>query len=79
MVTGVSRSGHATLDLQNKQSVLTVDTSDEPYGLLTIAESSLTVTTEERDQTINIYVNREFGSSGPCVEYKPKIAHFQRG
>lgn len=60
------------MDLQNRQSVLTVDTSDEPYGLLTIAASSLMVTTEELDQTINIYVNREFGASGLCAEYEQK-------
>lgn len=68
--TGVTTSGHATLDLQNRLAVLTVDTSDEPYGLLTIATSSLMVTTEERDQTINIYVNREFGASGLYAEYE---------
>ncbi|XP_029685938.1 LOW QUALITY PROTEIN: adhesion G-protein coupled receptor V1 [Takifugu rubripes] len=61
---GVASSGHATLDPQHRQAVLTVDTSDEPYGLLSIAPSSLMVTTEERHQTINIYVNREFGASG---------------
>lgn len=66
------------MDSQNRQSVLTVDTSDEPYGLLTIAASSLMVTTEERDQTINIYVNREFGASGPCAEYEQKNAQIQK-
>lgn len=45
-----------------------MDTSDEPYGLLSIAPSSLMVTTEERHQTINIYVNREFGASGLYAE-----------
>lgn len=62
-------TGHAALDVQGSEAVLTVDTSDEPYGLLTIASSSLRVTTEERDRTINIYVNREFGASG-TYEYK---------
>uniref|UniRef100_UPI0037E7935A adhesion G-protein coupled receptor V1 n=1 Tax=Semicossyphus pulcher TaxID=241346 RepID=UPI0037E7935A len=61
---GVVATGHATLDVQGSEAVLSVDTSDEPYGLLTIAPSSLRVTTEERDRTINIYVNREFGASG---------------
>ncbi|KAM9360944.1 adhesion G-protein coupled receptor V1 [Symphorus nematophorus] len=61
---GVAVTGHAALDVQGSEAVLTVDTSDEPYGLLTIAPSSLKVTTEERDRTINIYVNREFGASG---------------
>ena len=63
-------TGHAALDVQGRQAVVTVDTSDEPYGLLTIAPSSVRVTTEERDQTINIYVNREFGASGQWVKYK---------
>ncbi|XP_069555964.1 adhesion G-protein coupled receptor V1 [Brachyistius frenatus] len=61
---GVVVTGHAALDVQGSEAVLTVDTSDEPYGLLSIAPSSLRVTTEERDQTINIYINREFGASG---------------
>ncbi|XP_070760191.1 adhesion G-protein coupled receptor V1 [Enoplosus armatus] len=62
--SGVVVTGHAALDVQGSEAVLTVDTSDEPYGLLTIAPSSLRVTTEERARTINIYVNREFGASG---------------
>lgn len=57
-------SGHAALDAQGSEAVISVDTSDEPYGLLTIAPSSLSVNTEERDRVINIYVNREFGGSG---------------
>ncbi|TKS78901.1 G-protein coupled receptor 98 [Collichthys lucidus] len=61
---GVAVTGHAALDVQDSEAVLTVDTSDQPYGLLIIAPSSLRVTTEERDRTINIYVNREFGASG---------------
>lgn len=62
--TGVVVTGHAALDPQGSEAMLTVDTSDEPYGLLSIASSSLKVTTEERDQIINIYINREFGASG---------------
>ncbi|KAM4746526.1 adhesion G-protein coupled receptor V1 isoform 2-T2 [Anableps anableps] len=61
---GVAVTGHAALDVQGSIAVLTVDTSDQPYGLLTIAPSSLRVSTEERDQIINIYINREFGTSG---------------
>ncbi|XP_031160888.2 adhesion G-protein coupled receptor V1 isoform X2 [Sander lucioperca] len=61
---GVVVTGHAALDVQGREAVLTVDTSDQPYGLLSIAPSSLRVSTEERDRTINIYVNREFGASG---------------
>ncbi|XP_041643632.1 adhesion G-protein coupled receptor V1 [Cheilinus undulatus] len=61
---GVVETGHAALDVMGSEAVISVDTSDEPYGLLTIAPSSLKVTTEERDRTINIYINREFGASG---------------
>ncbi|KAM8885173.1 adhesion G-protein coupled receptor V1 [Spinachia spinachia] len=61
---GVVVTGHAALDVEGSEAVLTVDTSNEPYGLLSIPPSSLRVTTEERDQTINIYVNKEFGASG---------------
>lgn len=68
-------TGHAALDVQGSEAVLTVDTSDEPYGLLTIAPSSLRVTTEEQDQTVNIYVNREFGASGLWAKYEYKNVH----
>uniref|UniRef100_A0A3B5LIK0 Adhesion G-protein coupled receptor V1 n=1 Tax=Xiphophorus couchianus TaxID=32473 RepID=A0A3B5LIK0_9TELE len=61
---GVAVTGRAALDIQGSEAVLTVDTSDQPYGLLTIAPSSLRVSTEERDQIIKIYINREFGTSG---------------
>lgn len=56
-------TGYAALDVQGREAVLTVDTSDKPYGLLTIAPSSLRVATEEGERTIYIYVNREFGAS----------------
>lgn len=52
-----------------------MDTSDEPYGLLTVAPSSLT--TEERHQTVNIYVNREFGASGLYAEKGGEAEHAQ--
>uniref|UniRef100_A0A3P8WCF8 Adhesion G-protein coupled receptor V1 n=1 Tax=Cynoglossus semilaevis TaxID=244447 RepID=A0A3P8WCF8_CYNSE len=69
--SGVVVTGHAALDVQGSEAVLTVDTSDEPFGLLSIAPSSLRVTTEERDRTLNIYINREFGSSGAVnISYK---------
>ncbi|XP_053180894.1 adhesion G-protein coupled receptor V1 [Scomber japonicus] len=61
---GIAVTGHAAFDVQATEAVLSVDTSDVPYGMLTIAPSSLMVTTEERDRTINIYINREFGASG---------------
>uniref|UniRef100_A0A3B4G959 Adhesion G-protein coupled receptor V1 n=1 Tax=Pundamilia nyererei TaxID=303518 RepID=A0A3B4G959_9CICH len=63
-VNSVVVTGHAALDAQGSEAVITVDTSDKPYGLLTIAPTSLRVTTEEREQIIKIYINREFGASG---------------
>ncbi|XP_041856249.1 adhesion G-protein coupled receptor V1 [Melanotaenia boesemani] len=75
---GVVVTGHAALDIQGSQAVLTVDTSDQPFGLLTIAPSSLRVTTEERDQIINIYINREFGASGAVnISYEVKRGSLQ--
>lgn len=65
-------TGHAVLDVQGREAVLTVDTSDVPYGILSIAPSSLRVSTEEQDRTINIYINREFGASGQWAECKDK-------
>ncbi|XP_026199339.1 adhesion G-protein coupled receptor V1 [Anabas testudineus] len=64
---GVVVTGYAALDVKGSETVLTVDTSDKPYGLLTIAPSSLRVTTEESERTINIYINREFGASSGAV------------
>lgn len=73
--TGVVVTGHAALDVQGSEAVLSVDTSDEPYGLLTIAPSSLRVSTEERERTLNIYVNREFGASGQWTNFEHKIMY----
>ncbi|KAM6965415.1 adhesion G-protein coupled receptor V1 [Aplochiton taeniatus] len=61
---GVLATGHAALDAQSREAVVTVETSDKPYGMLSIAPSSLRVTTEEGDRTVNVYINREFGTSG---------------
>ncbi|XP_059909463.1 adhesion G-protein coupled receptor V1 [Gadus macrocephalus] len=61
---GVPVTGQATLDDQGTEAVVTIETSDEPFGMLTIAASSLHMRVEERDQTVNVYVQREFGTSG---------------
>ncbi|XP_062310079.1 adhesion G-protein coupled receptor V1 [Osmerus eperlanus] len=61
---GVLVTGHAALDVRGREAVVTVETSDAPYGMLSIAPSSRSVATAERDGTVQIYVNREFGSSG---------------
>lgn len=60
----MTASGAAVLDAQGQESVVSVEASDEPFGMLSIAASSLRVSTEEKDATIRIYINREFGASG---------------
>ncbi|XP_035235780.1 adhesion G-protein coupled receptor V1 isoform X2 [Anguilla anguilla] len=61
---GVIVTGMAALDIQGREAVVTVEASDEPFGLLSIPPSSLRVFTEERNVTLTIFVNREFGASG---------------
>ncbi|XP_036383544.1 LOW QUALITY PROTEIN: adhesion G-protein coupled receptor V1 [Megalops cyprinoides] len=61
---GVIVTGIAVLDVQGREAVVTVEASDEPYGILSIAPSSLRVTTEEKNVTLKIFINREFGASG---------------
>ncbi|XP_026067280.1 adhesion G-protein coupled receptor V1 [Carassius auratus] len=61
---GVTQTGMAALHAQGREAVVSVEASDEPFGLLSIAPSSLKVTTDEKDTTIRIFLNREFGASG---------------
>ncbi|KAI1900416.1 hypothetical protein AGOR_G00049720 [Albula goreensis] len=61
---GVTVTGMAALDMQSQEAVVTVQASDEPYGMLSIAPSSLRVSTEEENVTLTIFINREFGASG---------------
>lgn len=64
ILSGVTQTGMAALLAQGREAVVSVEASDEPFGLLSIAPSSLKVTTDEKDTTIRIYINREFGASG---------------
>ncbi|XP_017551078.2 adhesion G-protein coupled receptor V1 isoform X2 [Pygocentrus nattereri] len=61
---GVTATGVAALDFQGREAVVSVEASDEPFGMLSIAPSSRSVSTEEKNTTIRIYINREFGASG---------------
>ncbi|KAI7812365.1 putative G-protein coupled receptor 98, partial [Triplophysa rosa] len=61
---GVTKTGMAVLSVQGRVAVVSVEASDEPFGLLSITPSSLMITTEEKDTTVRIYINREFGASG---------------
>lgn len=54
----------AVLNAQGREAVVSVEASDEPFGLLSIAPSSLMITTGEKDIIVRIYINREFGASG---------------
>ncbi|ETE65236.1 G-protein coupled receptor 98, partial [Ophiophagus hannah] len=61
---GVTSTGIAILDHQGYEAVLTVEASDEPYGILNFASSSRTVLVQEENKTIQLFINREFGSLG---------------
>ncbi|XP_054994600.1 adhesion G-protein coupled receptor V1 [Sorex araneus] len=61
---GVPQAGIALLDAQGYAAVLTVEASDEPHGVLNFALSSRFVLLQEANTTIQLFINREFGSLG---------------
>ncbi|KAH0505721.1 G-protein coupled receptor 98 [Microtus ochrogaster] len=61
---GVLPAGVALLDAQGYAAVLTVEASDEPHGVLNFALSSRFVLLQEANTTIQLFINREFGSLG---------------
>ncbi|XP_053330924.1 adhesion G-protein coupled receptor V1 [Spea bombifrons] len=61
---GVYGTGVGALDKQGYEAVLTVEASDEPHGVLNFAPSSRIVFTEEGNKTIQLFINREYGSLG---------------
>ncbi|XP_032297180.1 adhesion G-protein coupled receptor V1 isoform X2 [Coturnix japonica] len=61
---GVSPTGAAALDSQGYEAVLTVEASDEPHGVLNFASPSRVVLSPEENKTIQLFINREFGSLG---------------
>ncbi|XP_056394317.1 adhesion G-protein coupled receptor V1 isoform X2 [Hyla sarda] len=62
---GMTGPGAAVLDEQGYEAVLTVEASDEPHGLLNFAPSSrIILTQEEANKTIQLFINREYGSLG---------------
>uniref|UniRef100_G1KP04 Adhesion G-protein coupled receptor V1 n=1 Tax=Anolis carolinensis TaxID=28377 RepID=G1KP04_ANOCA len=61
---GVTSTGAAVLDSQGYEAVLTVEASDEPHGVLNFAPSSRIVLVQEGNITIQLFINREFGSLG---------------
>ncbi|XP_040275580.1 adhesion G-protein coupled receptor V1 [Bufo bufo] len=73
---GISGPGEAVLDEQGYEAVLTVEASDEPHGLLNFAPSSRTVLTQEANKTIQLFINREYGSLGDInVTYTTSVTH----
>ncbi|KAM8777301.1 adhesion G-protein coupled receptor V1 [Rhynchonycteris naso] len=61
---GVPPAGSALLDAQGHAAVLTVEASDEPHGVLNFALSSRFVLLQEANITVQLFINREFGSLG---------------
>lgn len=61
---GVLPAGVALLDVQGYAAVLTVEASDEPHGVLNFALSSRFILLQEANTTIQLFINREFGSLG---------------
>ncbi|XP_045141134.1 adhesion G-protein coupled receptor V1 [Echinops telfairi] len=61
---GIPPAGMALLDAQGYAAVLTVEASDEPHGVLNFALSSRFILVEEANTTIQLFINREFGSLG---------------
>ncbi|XP_073480601.1 adhesion G-protein coupled receptor V1 isoform X2 [Aquarana catesbeiana] len=64
LTEGISGPGEAVLDNQGYEAVLTVEASDEPHGLLNFAPASRLVVTQEANKTIQLFINREYGSLG---------------
>uniref|UniRef100_A0A8C5P4D2 Adhesion G-protein coupled receptor V1 n=1 Tax=Jaculus jaculus TaxID=51337 RepID=A0A8C5P4D2_JACJA len=61
---GVPPAGVALLDALGYAAVLTVEASDEPHGVLNFALSSRFALLQEADRTVQLFINREFGSLG---------------
>ncbi|XP_067885769.1 adhesion G-protein coupled receptor V1 [Heterodontus francisci] len=61
---GVTSTGAAIINSQGYEAVLTVEASDEPHGVVKFALSSQTVSIQEGNKTIQLFVNRQFGSLG---------------
>ncbi|XP_071995626.1 adhesion G-protein coupled receptor V1 isoform X3 [Engystomops pustulosus] len=72
---GITGPGAAILDEQGYEAVLTVEASDEPHGLISFAPSSRTVLIQEANKTIQLYINREYGSLGDInITYTTSMA-----
>ena len=61
---GVSLTGAAALDPQGSTATITVQASDEPHGVFSFAQGSDRVVTPEGDTSLQLFVDRKFGSIG---------------
>ncbi|XP_038661208.1 adhesion G-protein coupled receptor V1 isoform X3 [Scyliorhinus canicula] len=61
---GVPSTGAAVIDSEGYEAVLTVEASDEPHGVVKFAPSSQTVSIQEGNNIIQLFISREFGSLG---------------
>ncbi|XP_077988560.1 adhesion G-protein coupled receptor V1-like [Glandiceps talaboti] len=61
---GVSQSGAAGLDSQGSTASITIEASDEPYGIFVFTPGSTNIQRDEGDVIIELIVERKFGSIG---------------
>ena len=61
---GVSDTGSAALDPRGSTASITVQASDEPHGVFSFAQGSDFVLTQEGEITLQLFVERKFGSIG---------------
>ncbi|XP_022110249.1 G-protein coupled receptor 98-like isoform X2 [Acanthaster planci] len=71
---GISPTGAATLDPQGSTASITVQASDEPHGVFSFAQGSEVVSIAEGNTTVQLFVDRKFGSIGQVrVFYEAKV------
>ncbi|ELU13347.1 hypothetical protein CAPTEDRAFT_91039, partial [Capitella teleta] len=70
---GVRETGQAELHPQNAVAVVTIEGGNEPHGVVSFALSSLDRTASESENTIQLTIDRKFGSIGTIqVHYDVK-------
>jgi len=70
LYAGISASGSAIVDPQTRVVSLTVEASNNPHGVFSIASASLGIEfKEEQAGKAHLVVDRKFGSIGNCQTY----------
>lgn len=65
IMTGISSTGAAVLDVQSSVASITVEASNDPHGVFSIASSSLDLElTEDIGSQGYLVIDRKFGSIG---------------